>query len=261
MPRVKKVLAWHFTNGMHLRDGTPLEVGKTYRHKGDVVMCKSGYHASEQILDALGYASGEQVSRVELWGDVEIGDDKIVARNRRVLWTLDATLILHEFACRVAETALAKEDKPDPRSVAAIDAKRRWMRGEISGNELAVAAAAAWSAAADATAKAATWDAARAAAWSATKAAARAAAAAAWAADDDATARAAAWSTARAATWSAAGAAGAAGAAAWSAARAATWSAAGAARAAARAVSLEESNALLTQMIEDMFFGAPEKVE
>ena len=196
MPRVKNVLAWHFTNGMKLRDGTPLEVGKTYRHKGDVVMCKSGYHASERILDALVYATGNQISRVELWGDVQVDDDKIVARNRRVLWTLDATLILHEFACRVAEAALAKDDKPDPRSVAAIDAKRRWMRGEISDDELAAAKAAAWATAADAAATVPAVAAAKAAAWPA------------------------------------------AGPAAWA-----------------------EYNALLTQMIEDMFSGAPEEGE
>lgn len=231
MPKVKKVLAWHFTNGMHLRDGTPLEVGKTYRHKGDVVMCKSGYHASEQILDALGYAPGKQVSRVELWGDVKVGNDKIVARNRRVLWTLDATLILHEFACRVAETVLAKDDKPDPRSVAAIDAKRRWMRGEISDKELAAAGAAAL-----------------AAAWTA---AGTAAEAAAWAAAGVAT-RTAAWTAAWTAVLAAAGAAAgvatrdAAGAAEWAAKWAAKWA---------------EYNALLTQMIEDMISGAPENGE
>jgi hypothetical protein len=102
--------------------------------------------------------------------------------------------ILHEFACRCAENALKLIDNPDPRSVAAIEAKRKWLRGEITDEELAAARdaaraaawAAAWAAACDAACDAAR-DAARAAACDAARDAARAAArdaarAAAWAA-------------------------------------------------------------------------------
>ena len=90
--------------------------------------------------------------------------------------------ILHEFACRCAEYALSFADKPDPRSIAAIEAKRKWLRGEIKDKELRAARDAAGAAAWDA-ARAAAWDAARAAARDAARAAARAAARdAAWAA-------------------------------------------------------------------------------
>ena len=106
--------------------------------------------------------------------------------------------ILHEFACRCAEYALSFVDNPDPRSIAAIDAKRKWLRGEIADKELAASRAAAM-ATARAAARDAAWAAARAAAWAAAGAAARAAArAAAWAAAWDAArdaARAAAGST------------------------------------------------------------------
>ena len=103
--------------------------------------------------------------------------------------------ILHEFACRCAEHALSFVKSPDPRSIAAIEAKRKWLRGEITDAELDAACDVAWDAAraaADAAARAAwaAWDAARAAAdaawaaaldtacaaWAAEKAAARAAA-------------------------------------------------------------------------------------
>ena len=67
--------------------------------------------------------------------------------------------ILHEFACRCADRAIARIGKPDSRSVAAIEAKRKWLRGEISDDELDAA-----------------WDAALAAAKYAARAAARAAA-------------------------------------------------------------------------------------
>ena len=58
-----------------------------------------------------------------------------------------AAPILHEFACRCAENALKLVDNPDPRSVNAIEVKRRWMRGEATDMELAAAEAAAWDAA------------------------------------------------------------------------------------------------------------------
>ena len=87
---------------------------------------------------------------------------------------------LHELACKFAESVLhlfEKEYPNDLRLRKAIEAKRKFIKGEISKDELA----AAWAAA----------RAARAAAW----AAARAAWAAAWAA-----ARAAAWDAASAAS-------------------------------------------------------------
>jgi len=31
MTKQERILAWHFTDGMKLRDGQPLIVGKTYR--------------------------------------------------------------------------------------------------------------------------------------------------------------------------------------------------------------------------------------
>ena len=71
--------------------------------------------------------------------------------------------ILHEFACLCAENALKLVDKPDPRSVSAIETKRRWLRGDATDEELEAASAAA-SAAARADASAAARAAARAAA-------------------------------------------------------------------------------------------------
>ena len=102
--------------------------------------------------------------------------------------------ILHEFACRCAEYALSFVESPDPRSIAAIEAKRKWLRGEITDAELYAARAAAWDAAmaaAMAAESGAAWAAARDAAWADASDAAQDAA---WAA-----ATAAAWDTAMAA--------------------------------------------------------------
>ena len=63
--------------------------------------------------------------------------------------------ILHEFACRYAEYSLSFVASPDPRSIVAIEAKRKWLRGEITDAELYAARDAAWYAAGDAVSRAA----------------------------------------------------------------------------------------------------------
>jgi hypothetical protein len=149
-------------------------------------LCQRGFHASVRVLDALRYAQGAVICRVRLSGIIVRGDDKVVASSREVLWMADATETLHLFACDEAERAMARVENPDQRSVAAIVAKRAWLRGEITDKQLAAARDAAWAAAWDA-ARAAAWDAASAAAWDAAWAAASAAAwDAAWAAAWDA---------------------------------------------------------------------------
>jgi hypothetical protein len=202
------ILAWHFLpddRKLRFAPYTPVEPGQVLRVEGPLELCRRGLHASIRPLDALQYAPGSIVCRVEMGGDILHGDDKLCASERKTLWVADATNALHEFACLCAERELLRRRRagcePDKRCWAAIEAKRAWLRGEIDDKALAAAADAAWAAARDAAARAAAWDAADAAAWAAADAAWDAADAA-WAAADaaDAAARAAA----RAAAWAAA---------------------------------------------------------
>jgi len=203
-------------------DGRLVEVGQTLECEGEPALCSNGMHGSAMLIDALYYANGPIVCRVEIEGDVIEDEDKLCGRRRTVLWMLNATRILHEFACACAEDALALVERPDERSVAAIAAKRRWLNGEITDEELDSARAPAWDAARDAAraeawaaldaalyvaraaSRAASWAAARDAAWddalAAAQAAAEAAAEAAWAASS-AAARAASWAVTRDAAW------------------------------------------------------------
>ena len=190
---MKTIEAWHFCDGMILRDGQELKVGCTYTHTGTVSMCTSGLHASRRIIDALGYAPGAVCCQVRIWDDVVEYTDKMVGRNRLVLSALDITPHLNEFALGCATAALLLADVQDQRCWDAIKAKRAWLRGDIDASELS----AAWSAAryaARSVAESAARSAARSAAWSAAWYAARYAARdAAWYAARDA-ARDAAWS-------------------------------------------------------------------
>lgn len=98
-----RLLAWHFTGYSWLRDGRPVPpIGEWLEHTGPVNICRSGLHASERILDALEYARGPLIHRVELDGVVERQLGKVVARRRRILWTVRGERLLCTFAAESA---------------------------------------------------------------------------------------------------------------------------------------------------------------
>ena len=134
--KAKKVLAWHWTDGRELRDGQPLVVGKLYKHDGPLVMCESGYHASVDIVDALGYAPGFTVSRVECSGEIESQDDKMVCTRRKVLWTVNARRAVLAWSVRVATDTVKAVKK-----VYKDKAWNVWADLWISGKDRTAAAA------------------------------------------------------------------------------------------------------------------------
>ena len=105
--------AYHFTDGYHLRDGQPLEMGREYVFDGEPVMCARGYHASRHVFDALPYAPGATLSWVECREVTEERDDKLVCRRRRVIATIDATELLRKFARLCALDVIHLWNAPD----------------------------------------------------------------------------------------------------------------------------------------------------
>ena len=112
----------------------------------------------EQALK-MGWCYGEKKLRKiagekQEWSALDILNLPDVPDEDKLYSVLNVALIdepiLHEFACRCAERALAKSANPDPRSVAAIEAKRAWLRGEITDDELRDARVAAWESALEA---------------------------------------------------------------------------------------------------------------
>ena len=186
----KKILAWHWAKAdlKTQHSNEPIAKGKTLKATGPLQLCENGMHASLNPMDALQYAPGLMLCRVELSGEIIQGEDKLCASSRKVLWIANADHMLQEFACLCAERALKAAKVDDPRSWRAIEVKRLWLAGKATDAELAAARGAAWDAARDA-ARDAAWG----AAWAAALAAARGAA---WAAARDA-ARDAAWDAAR----------------------------------------------------------------
>ena len=141
-----EIEAWHFCADT-LRDGRPIPPdGEWLVHDGDVIPCKSGLHASIRLIDALEYAPGSTLCRVILRGDIQHhGNDKIVGRERQIVWRIDATAVLREFARKCALDVIHLWSAPD--------VVRKYLEtGDESLRDAARAAA---------------WDAARAAAWAA----------------------------------------------------------------------------------------------
>ena len=225
IPADKPLLVWHFlrqnweTNSGSIKT----KVGDTYHVEPPIKICSNGMHGSRKVLDALGHLAGPILTLCEVWGEFAEQSDKIVAEYRRPLWGKDISTELNEWACCNAEVALLVAEIEDSRCWEAIEAKRAWLRGEISDKELDAAWHAAWLAARDSVGAAAqdadrdaAWDSAWLAAWHA-----------AWAAVG-AAARDSAWLEARDLAWLAARAA--VGAAARDADRDAAWDSARAAQ-------------------------------
>ena len=178
----KRILAWWFCapdddGVVRLPHGDKrvVKVGETLSVEGEIVACQSGLHASVRAVDALQYAPGSTVCRVEVWGDVQKESNKIAGRHRKVLWMADSDKALRLFACDCAEEACRVANHTDERSLNAIRVSRLYAEGKATKGKLAAARDAAWAAA---------WAAARDAAWNAAWAAARDAA---WDAARDAT--------------------------------------------------------------------------
>ena len=150
---MNKLLGWHFcTEDKRLGydDGREIIEGETLRVEGKPVLCKHGLHASERIIDALKYAPGPILCRVELSDGIVHGDAKAVARSRETLWMFNATNALRDFTTTVAEQALMAERaagrEPDPRSWAAVQFVRDLLNGKIKEEDRKAARSEAWAA-------------------------------------------------------------------------------------------------------------------
>jgi hypothetical protein len=106
---------YHFTSDI-LRDGRPVPpAGKWLRHEGELIPCEAGLHASEHPFDALQYAPGSLLHKVELSGEIiPHGNpvDKVCASGRKILATVNAEDLCRKFARRVALDVIDKWDAP-----------------------------------------------------------------------------------------------------------------------------------------------------
>jgi hypothetical protein len=170
-----KILAWHFV-GKTLRDGSRIpRDGKLLIFKDAPIMCSKGYHASICPFDALQYAPGPILCRVECGGTLIRENDKLVCTERRILARIDATEMLRYYARQEALSVIHLWKAPQVVLYYLMTGHENirdaaWVaaRGAASGAARVAAWDAAWDAARDAA-----WAAARAAAWGAAREAAK----------------------------------------------------------------------------------------
>ena len=176
---------FHFTSDK-LRNGSPIPpVGEWLVFPGKPIICEQGLHASEHPFDALQYAPGNNLHIVELRGITDKHLDKVVAKERKIVTSIDAEDLLYRCSRKFALDVIHLWNPPQivldylktgNKSIRKAAGDAAWAAAED-------AAGAATGAAAGAAARAAAWAAAGAVAWSAAWAAARAATgAAAWSA-------------------------------------------------------------------------------
>jgi len=184
--------AWYFSSeDRRLRngDGREIRIGETHAVSGDIKLCKNGLHASKKLMDAIYYAPGTIVYRVELSGKIEKGEDKLVAQKRTYLsGGIDVSETLRKFARMCALDVVGIWEAPEV-VIRYLKTGDKSMRGAARATALAAAwndaldaarddaldsARATARGAARATALAAAKDDARAAAWNEAMAAARA---------------------------------------------------------------------------------------
>ena len=156
----QKITCWHFIpDDRMLAHQTPpmaVEPGFIYgKPEGPIDICVRGMHGSRRVYDALNYSSSSTLCRVQIWGDIQEHDDKLVGRYREVLAIRDVASELRLWACWCIRNTSISGGRTvwdllsDPRSRNAVETAERFARGEATREELA----AAWAAAGDAAGK------------------------------------------------------------------------------------------------------------
>jgi len=165
------------------------EIGRWYKHPGELSMCRNGFHASRRAIDAMQYVPMECLAKVEVKGKSKKRDNKECWEQMRIIkawkWTKRDSVELAIYAAELVLEHHEKEHPDDKRPREAINAAKQWLKNPTRENQDAAKVAVravsvtAWDTrVANANVDAADW-AARAAIWAADAISADAA----WAAD------------------------------------------------------------------------------
>jgi hypothetical protein len=109
-----KDVFFHFTNDKTLRDGSPIPpIGEWLIFPGKPVICQKGFHASQHPMDALKYAPGFKLHLVELMDIETEQEDKVVAKGRKIIATIDSKPVILSCARKFASDVLHLWDAPE----------------------------------------------------------------------------------------------------------------------------------------------------
>lgn len=94
-------------------DGRIPKPGVTHTVDCKPVLYVSGLNGSRHVFDALQYAGSNICWRVEITGNVQVGDVEIYGERRTYLQRVDLTDVLRVFACQCALDVAHLWDAPD----------------------------------------------------------------------------------------------------------------------------------------------------
>ena len=146
MQKTKPIYLWKsMRKGLKSDNGNvDWKVGEWFKHDGKVILCQSGFHASERIIDAIGYVNCEILSYVEVRGDSDIQEDKQAWSEMKIIktyeWTKEMSVKSAIFAAEKVIGIYEEKYPKDNRPRNAIEVAKKYLKGEISADAAADAA-------------------------------------------------------------------------------------------------------------------------
>lgn len=95
-----------YNNRLRYGDDRRIVLEETHSVEGTIQICSFGLHCSRTAAEALEYAPSPLLYKVEAWGDIDEGSDKLAARNRKYTAVLNTSEILEKFNRNRALTVL-----------------------------------------------------------------------------------------------------------------------------------------------------------
>ena len=122
------------------------EVNKWYHQEGKIEACQSGFHASKNIIDAMGFVNMECLALVEVKGKSDKSEnDKEAWSDMRIVkaweWKKEDSVALSLFAAELCLKNFEKVFPDDKRPREAIEAARKWLEEPTEANRSAASAA------------------------------------------------------------------------------------------------------------------------
>jgi hypothetical protein len=137
--------------------GHKYQLNKWYKIDGELKICKNGFHASKNIIDAMRYVNCFWIAKVEVRGESIKEGDKECWSEIRILewykWTKKDSISLAVYAAELVLDKYEKKYPEDKRPREAIEAAKKGLKSNTAKNRSAAESArsaarsAAWSAA------------------------------------------------------------------------------------------------------------------
>ena len=131
--------------------------------EGPIKCCRNGFHASENILDAINYVKPGLICKVEVKGKHDSEYDKSAWASMRIVkayeWTKADSVALSIYAAEECIAIYEEQVPGDDRPRKAIEAAKEWLKNPTEANRSAESAAESAASAAESAAESAAWSA------------------------------------------------------------------------------------------------------